>query len=174
MNGNHNAIHILTTNEGTEQMKARVSAGGGLHYWAHTSTEGFLLLQRQVMRIHPPTAAELFKILKAINCLMFYFARTAIIDSVIYLLPQPRSFWCSLMKYKPESSGDFRIGSSWRQFSHLMHTHTPLHTSSCILRLHNWSDILFFSFSPWNRQLASNRVRQKSSEEPTQHLPKGL
>lgn len=74
-------------------MKARVSAGGGLHYWAHTSTEeGFLLLRRQVMRIHPPTAAELFKILKAINCLMFYFARTAIIDSVIYLLPQPRSF----------------------------------------------------------------------------------
>lgn len=74
-------------------MKAQVSVGGGLHDCAHTSNEeGFLLLRWQVTGMHPPTAAELFKILKDINCLMFYFARTVIIDSVIYLLPQPSSF----------------------------------------------------------------------------------
>lgn len=48
--------------------------------WAHTSTEaGFL------MSIRHPTAAELFKFLKVVNCLMVYFAQTAIIDSLIYI-----------------------------------------------------------------------------------------
>lgn len=80
MNVNHNAIHILTSTGVNECATGLTPVLKKVSYW------------RQVMRIHPPTAAELFKILKAINCLMFYFARTAIIDSVIYLLPQPRSF----------------------------------------------------------------------------------
>lgn len=124
-------------------MKERVSVGGGLPCWAHTSTEGFLLLQWQAMRIHPPTAAELFKILKAINCFMFFiyiYISRAAFDAVWW----NRSLqWSSL---NPAFSFD---------------VHTPLHISSCILCLHNWSGILFFSSSPRNRQPASNRVQQK-------------